>query len=204
MVGVMLARALVVVTLLSCPAAARAQSSPSDALGDPTGARAPVTTPAPRAPTGTEVVPPPPSYGGPAATVQPAPLDRRAARRRARSRGGYSPTWALLVPGLAAFFAPYISGVLAALAVLSSSSGSQAEWLFAPVIGPFVLAGEARSEDDIALFAVMGIAEAVGLGLIIAGLALNRRGGDDEPERDVSVVPLLGPGLAGVGVTGGF
>jgi len=204
----MLARALLFVSLLlGLPATAAAQTA-SDALGDPTGAQAPVTTPPPSTPSGAEVVPPPPSYGGTAVTVQPTRQQlraRRRAARRARARDGYSPTWALLIPGLAAFFAPYISGVLAAMAVLSSGSSSEAEWLFAPVVGPFVLAGEATFEEDIALFAIMGVAEAVGLGLIIAGLAINRYGGGDEDARDdVSVVPLLGPGLAGVGVTGSF
>jgi len=203
--------ALLALTLLACPTLARAQTA-SDALGDPTGAQ--TSDPTPRAPATGVVVPPPPSYGGPAVSGQPT-QDTRAARRAARREarlaarrqraqsGAYSPTWALLIPGMAAFLAPYVIGVMAAIVVLGSGPSSEAEWLFAPVIGPLVLAGQdGRDEDSIALFASMGVAEAIGLGLMIAGLAINRYGGDDD--EDVSVVPLLGPGLAGASVAGRF
>ncbi len=179
-----LARVALIAALLA-PAAAEAQSAGA-ALADPTtGAPAP------------GVVPPPPSYGvtiAPAAAPAVPPPRRRA--------GGYMPTWPLLVPGLAAFVVSYGTAAFAGAIVLSGGPSDQAGWLFAPIVGPFVLAADASGPDDVALFIALGVAEAAGIALMIAGLAINRRAGPSEDA--VSVVPLLGPDLAGVAAHGGF
>jgi len=145
------------------------------------------------------VVQPPASYGpgsyGPAAqppAPEPAP--------RLRATGGYSPTWAALIPGLAAFLVPYVTGALAAAMVLAGGSSDDVALLFVPVGGAFYFADQVSDDGDKALFAAMGISELAGAALIVLGLAMNRR-----PDTfEVSIAPLVAPGLAGLSARGRF
>lgn len=183
-----LARVALIAVLLA-PATARAQSAGA-ALADP-------TTGAPAL----GVVPPPPGYG---VTIAPAtaPTDAPGVPAPRARAGGYMPTWPLLVPGLAAFVVSYGTAAFAGAIVLSGGPSDQAGWLFAPIVGPFVLAADATGPDDVALFIALGVAEAAGIALMIAGLAINRRAAPSEDA--VSFVPILGPELAGLSARGRF
>lgn len=181
-------------------------AAPSDA--DPPAAPAAVPVPQPQiivVPAAPSAVPPPPPAAyAPATQVQgtlivdaPAP----------EPRGGYMPTWGLLIPGLAMFVSTYLPAVLAGIEidVVYGSSGEITGWLYVPCVGPFVLAGYAEGSPDAqALFVVLGLVQTAGLSLTIAGLALNSR---DEPEPDavsVSVMPVASREMAGLAMAGQF
>ncbi|MCB9592458.1 MAG: hypothetical protein H6719_06980 [Sandaracinaceae bacterium] len=174
------------VILLALPMTARAQGV-ADQLGDPSGA--------------TAVVPPPPSYG---ATVAPGYEVARPAARPARTPSAYQPMWPVLVPGIAAFAVSYVTAAFAG-AILLASSVDDGGWLLVPVIGPFVLAPD-RTPENTALFITMGLSQGIGLALLIAGLAINRRDlhRDDAEAASVSVVPLASPDLLGAAALGRF
>jgi hypothetical protein len=106
------------------------------------------------------------------------------------------PEWALLGPGLGLFAVTYLSSVLAALEL-----AGEADWLYAPVVGPLVLSADSTDEGQ-ALLVALGICQAGGLGMMIAGLAINRRAGQTQPS--VAAVPLVGPNLAGLAAAGRF
>jgi hypothetical protein len=159
------------------------------------------------APEAAVVVPPPPSVelvpappGNYGASVVPR-VDVRPLRRQS---SGYMPSWEFLAPGLAAFVSTYGGAVLTAAEFnLSGYSGGVIDWLYAPVIGPFVIAGE--SDDDFATtaFVVLGIVQAASLGLIVTGLAINRHANHDD-DVAIHVAPMLGSGQAGLMATGRF
>lgn len=148
--------------------------------------------------------PPPPAY---------APLDRPIGSMQVDAapaperRGGYMPTWALLIPGVAAFASTYLPAVLAGLELdlVYGTSGEITGWLYVPCVGPFVLAGYADSSPEAqALFVILGLVQTAGLSLTIAGLALNSRA---EPEPDtvsVSVLPVASREMTGLVMAGQF
>ena len=138
----------------------------------------------------------PSGYGAPTlGSSAPAP-------RRARGRGGYMPTWPLLVPGLVAFVTTYGSAASAGAILLAGGVTEAGAWLLAPIVGPLVMAEQMRSPEDVALFIALGVAQAAGLALAIAGLAINRRASTDGPA--VSLTPLVAPALAGLAAVGRF
>ncbi len=172
--------------------AAGAQAQASRLLGAPTGqATAPAATGSAAQPTYAQ-----PGYRPPLQVAELEPV------RRSR---GYMPQWAILAPGLAAFASTYGSSVAAALTVDLSyrGGGSVASWLYAPVVGPWVVAAAARGNAGAqAIFALLGIFEAAGLACIIIGLAINRHAGPAQPMARIAPIPL--PGGAGLGAMGRF
>lgn len=168
------ARWLALAALLSAtvPTAAQAQRA-GVALGDP-GAPPPAA-----------YVPPPPGYG---VSVD---AERPPARPRPR-RGGYMPTWPLLVPGLAAFVVTYGSSATAGAVLLSDGITEEGTWLLVPIVGPLVLAGQVSDPGGVAMFVALGVAQAAGIALIIAGLALNRRAGQGDDD-EASLAPWVSP-----------
>lgn len=165
---------------IAAPASAQELGS---ALGDPAAS--------PAAPS--LVVPS--GYGAPGPGLDAAP-------RRARPRGGYMPTWPILVPGLVAFLTTYGSSAAAGAILLAGGVTDSGAWLLAPVVGPLVMAEQMHSPEDVALFIALGVAQAAGLAVMIAGLAINRRASSDAPA--VSLTPLVAPELAGLAASGRF
>ena len=193
-------------------AASPAAAQSADALGAPSSesaspAAAPtVIAPPPAQPATVVVVPAPPgAYGGivaAPATPLASPLAMRDSRAASR-RGGYMPSWELLAPGLGAFVSTYGGALYAAMTIDLSFGGTDdvTGWLYAPVIGPFVLAANSDPEGA-ALFTVLGVVQGAGLGFLIAGLAINRRAGQDDAA--LSIAPMLAPGEAGLVAAGRF
>ncbi len=113
------------------------------------------------------------------------------------------PEWALLGPGLGTFVASYGGAVLAALQMSFSGGSDIADWLYAPIVGPFVLAGMSDGVPEAqAVFSLLGIAQAAGIALLIAGLAINRRAAQAGPS--VTAVPLVAPNAGGLALSGRF
>lgn len=182
-------------------AASGAHAQDARALGSPSEASAPAaTTSAPVViATSPGAAPaPPPTYG----YVPPSP--REDAPPATRPRDGYQPTWALLGPGLGAFISTYGGSVLAgAEMALTYGTDEVTAWLFVPVVGPWVLVGYADGIVEAQLgFALLGLAQTAGAALMVAGLAINARAGDEEVT--LSVAPMLAPGSAGLSALGRF
>lgn len=146
-----------------------------------------------------QLVPPPPgSYG---ASLVP----RVDVRPLQRQRSGYMPSWQLLAPGLAAFISTYGAAVYTAAQLdLAGFSGEIIDWLYIPVVGPFMIAGESNDDFATAAFVALGIVQAAGLGLIVAGLAINRNADHDGDVVTLHVAPMLGSGQAGLMAVGRF
>lgn len=189
-----------VALVASLVATTTAHAQDARTLGAPTAPRATETAPATQGASPT----PPPSYGYYVAPTQPAQPVRRDAPVPERARGGYQPTWALLGPGLGAFVSTYGAALLAGVEIeLSYGTDEESAWLFVPVIGPWVLVGYADGSVDAQLgFALLGLAQTAGAALMIAGLAINARAGDDEVV--VSFAPIAAPGSAGLSAVGRF
>lgn len=173
------ARLLALVAALLLPATARAQPV-SVELDDPAG------PPSVQVPT-------PPGYGVAVDAERPT-------AQRPRRRGGYMPTWPILVPGLAAFVVTYGSSAVAGAVLIADGITEEGAWLLTPIVGPLVLSADLADPGDVALFVALGVAQAAGIALIIAGLALNSRAGTDE----VALVPLVSPSIAGLAARGSF
>jgi len=105
------------------------------------------------------------------------------------------PQWPILVPGLAAFVNTYGGAVLA-----GAETGEG--WLYVPILGPLVLAGNTGSGGAQAVFALTSIFQAAGLACIIIGLAINRHAAPDEPQ--ARIAPVVVPGGGGLSVAGRF
>ncbi len=152
-------------------------------------------------PTEDVVVPPPPpgTYGASIVPrVEVRPLQRQESR-------GYQPSWQFLAPGLAAFVSTYGAAVLtAAQFEFAGVSHEIIDWLYIPVVGPFLIAGESHDDGATVAFVALGVVQAAGLGFIAAGLAINRHAGSNDGEISLHVAPMLGSGQAGLMAVGRF
>ena len=110
-----------------------------------------------------------------------------------RSRANRS----LLIAGSITFGAPYIISALIAATVVSADSndGGQFAPLFAPIVGPFITIGTARSEGAGTFWLVFdGLSQAGGAAMFIAGLTMEEKYLQRTPPRaslkpDVQVNP---------------
>ncbi|MBW2455392.1 MAG: hypothetical protein JRI68_12810 [Deltaproteobacteria bacterium] len=118
----------------------------------------------------------------------------------------------LIGGGLVALGVPYGIGALCAEA-WPEVPGS--DWLYAPVIGPWV----AFAQNDCApddegcgaimvlrgiLYVVSGVAQAGGVGLVGEGLFMTTEAEETAPEASWTVLPMASPEHAGLGIFGTF
>ena len=147
--------------------------------------------------------PPGPTYG-----VVAAP--QRGYARRPAAAQGYMPSWELFVPGAIAFVNTYGGAVLAAVQVSIRFGGSEVtDWLYVPVVGPFVLTGmasEVGATESAAVFALLGVFQAAGLVFMTLGLAIDRHAGAPADVQGVQVAfaPFVSPTGAGFAMDGRF
>ncbi|HEY1957801.1 MAG TPA: hypothetical protein VGH28_19405 [Polyangiaceae bacterium] len=119
------------------------------------------------------------------------------------------PRTGLVAGGASLFATTYLASVFGAV---GADPGSPYEALYAPIVGPFYVAGHTfatTSSSDFAgglledtvgvLFLIDGLAQLGGAAMMIAGFALPRK-----IEPAVRVSPLVGRGMTGLGLTGAF
>lgn len=185
--------ALAAVALTALPAAA--QTGAGRGLSSPTAE----PQPTPTVPAEPAMVPPPPSYGGPAAPqVQVEDPTARAARRR---RDGGDRTQkhvgnALAVVGGAVLANTWIPMALAGVMV-------DRGWLVVPGIGPFVAIAEDPGLDQ-EIFWLDGILQIAGLAALVVGLTMRFTFDDPLRRAEARVAPWVAPGAGGLGMTGVF
>ena len=145
--------------------------------------------------------------GGPATQVAPAPDDVEVMR--------YPPSsvrFGLVGGGLVALGMPYGIGALCASA-WPEVPGS--DWLYAPVIGPWVAFAQndcAPDDSDCGaimvlrgvLYVLSGLAQAGGVGLMGEGLLMTTEAAETPPEAAWAILPLASPEHAGLGIAGTF
>ncbi|HZO12461.1 MAG TPA: hypothetical protein VFB62_04360, partial [Polyangiaceae bacterium] len=121
-----------------------------------------------------------------------------------------SPRIGLVVSGAVLLSALWITSASAAVALDRQDDGTgdpnfdDKYWpMFIPVVGPFVTIKTADSSGTgAAILGLDGAAQAVGLGMFIAGFAAPKR--ELVPKRTVRVTPTVSPKLAGLSASGTF
>jgi len=145
--------------------------------------------------------------GQPPATVAPAPDDVEVMR--------YPPSsvrYGLVGGGLVALGIPYGIGALCAS---SWPEVPGSDWLYAPVIGPWVAFAQndcAPEDSDCGaimvlrgiLYVVSGLAQAGGVGLVGEGLLMTTEAEEPAAETSWTVLPVASPEQAGLGIFGTF
>ena len=121
-----------------------------------------------------------------------------------------SPRLALVVSGAVLLSALWVTSASAAVALDREDDGTDDPnfddkyWpMFLPVVGPFVTIKTADSSGTgAAILALDGAAQAIGLGMFIAGFAAPKR--ELLPKRSLRVTPTLSPKIAGLSASGTF
>ena len=101
-----------------------------------------------------------------------------------------------------------VSYVLGGTFGLLSWDGNYSDWMWAPLVGPWVAAGYAGNEDELAGAILGGVAQAAGLTMFILGLALQRTvrvavyalddSDERSPELALDLLPAVGGGQVGL------
>lgn len=200
---------LLTLALLLVAQRTRAQE-PSETESTPEEEPAPPPPPAPSPPP-----PPPASVTTPHIEVTPyVSNDPRPYYPEEGVPDGYrleeSPRIGLVVSGAVLMSALWITSASAAVALDREDDGTDDPnfddkyWpMFIPVVGPFVTIKTADSSGTgAAILALDGAAQAVGLGMFIAGFAAPKR--ELVPKRSLRVTPTISPKLAGLSASGTF
>ena len=116
--------------------------------------------------------------------------------------------WPLLIAGGALFGAAWIGTIAAVGATAEEDKGSAIGQAFVPVAGPFILHSTQSAPDDVAGL-LIGMSALQGLGLLTAFVGLTVESKLLVPAADataatVTVTPLVGGRMTGVGVGGTF
>ena len=90
-------------------------------------------------------------------------------------------------------------------------NGSYRDWMWAPVIGPWVAMGFANNEDEVIGSVLGGMLQAAGLTMFILGLTLQRtvrvavyaldEADEQGPELSLDLLPAPGGGMLGATLT---
>lgn len=162
---------------------------------------------------------PPPGYGQASGTVyvqpqypqqqqQPYYQPRyQPPQRQVRYEERTSSIPGLWIPGIIMFGVSYGLGGLSGLL----SNGDYSDWMWVPVIGPWVALGYSDFEDEVVGAIVGGVIQAAGLGMFVLGLALQRtyrvavyaldEGDPESPELAFDLLPAPGGGQLGLSLT---
>ncbi|MFK7992261.1 MAG: hypothetical protein AB8I08_39945 [Sandaracinaceae bacterium] len=164
---------------------------------------------------------PPAGYGQASGTVyvqpqypqqqaQPQPYYQpqyQAPQRQVRYEERTSSIPGLWIPGIIMFGVSYGLGGLSGLL----SNGDYSDWMWVPVIGPWVALTYSDFEDEVVGAIVGGVVQAAGLGMFILGIALQRtyrvavyaldEGDPESPELAFDLLPAPGGGQLGLSLT---
>ena len=124
-------------------------------------------------------------------------------QRRIRYEERQTSIKGLWIPGIIVFGVSYVIGGLSGLL----SNGSYSDWMWVPVIGPWVALGFADFEEEVTGAVLGGILQTVGLGMFVLGLSLRRTvrvavyaldEGERAPELALDLLPSPGGGRVGL------
>lgn len=154
-----------------------------------------------------------PVYTGGCTRHHQCPTDHRCIQGACRAPSGYenAPNWGLIVPGIIVLGVGYVLNALVSAFVVEvgdafGSVGYEPFYFgFIPVAGPWIELGFYAYDDGLSgYFIVDGIAQAVGLTLIIIGAAVGHTVpywalGEDGPT--LAVLPTIGRDGSGLSAT---